>query len=394
MKRCGFLLPFAFFVTVLLAGAISVVTSTPSLEPTRAVFALDDQDGDGVPDESDNCPTVWNQSQADTDGDGLGNACDPDDDNDAVPDDSDNCQHVQNPGQENVDGDYWGDACDNCYSIGLVCVDIVPALPTEADFVRIRVAGEFPNSCWQASASHSVSGNDINITLVGTEEGENCLDVITPYSVTLDIGMLTSGVYRVNLSASVPCEPGCNGSRTFPVAGDIDGDGTPDASDPDDDNDGYSDFAEAGTPLCGDARNEDNFADAVVDDGCPGGPPQAGTFSEAQFNIGTDPYDGCGNPVIYPPNAFPSSSAWPADLRADSFSANKVDVLDLATFITPIRRMNTSPNDPRFHERWDLIPGRGALPKWINIQDLTSITMLRAPMFGNARAFNGPSCTP
>jgi choice-of-anchor A domain-containing protein len=36
-----------------------------------------DQDGDDVPDEDDNCPAVPNADQADADGDGLGNACDP-----------------------------------------------------------------------------------------------------------------------------------------------------------------------------------------------------------------------------------------------------------------------------------------------------------------------------
>jgi cysteine-rich repeat protein len=36
----------------------------------------DDQDGDTYADDDDNCPTVPNPSQADEDGDGLGNACD------------------------------------------------------------------------------------------------------------------------------------------------------------------------------------------------------------------------------------------------------------------------------------------------------------------------------
>ncbi|MFP3908680.1 MAG: C25 family cysteine peptidase, partial [Archaeoglobaceae archaeon] len=36
-----------------------------------------DSDGDGVPDDVDNCPTVYNPQQKDLDGDGIGNLCDP-----------------------------------------------------------------------------------------------------------------------------------------------------------------------------------------------------------------------------------------------------------------------------------------------------------------------------
>ena len=43
-----------------------------------AKFALSaDSDGDGVPDDTDNCPSIPNPDQADSDGDGIGNACDP-----------------------------------------------------------------------------------------------------------------------------------------------------------------------------------------------------------------------------------------------------------------------------------------------------------------------------
>jgi len=93
-----------------------------------------DDDNDGVLDDSDNCPLTSNASQLDTDNDGKGNACDPDDDNDGlsdtqeatlgtnplladtdsdtIKDNVDNCPTVANQNQLDTDGDKKGDACD------------------------------------------------------------------------------------------------------------------------------------------------------------------------------------------------------------------------------------------------------------------------------------------
>ncbi|MCP5128559.1 MAG: thrombospondin type 3 repeat-containing protein [Pseudomonadales bacterium] len=43
-----------------------------------------DADSDGIADNSDNCTLVANASQLDTDGDGIGNACDADLNNDCI----------------------------------------------------------------------------------------------------------------------------------------------------------------------------------------------------------------------------------------------------------------------------------------------------------------------
>jgi hypothetical protein len=74
----------------------------------------DDDDADGVPDMLDNCPLLYNPEQDDLDGDGQGDPCDDDDDADGVPDLADNCPTIYNPGQEDADGDGRGDPCDVC----------------------------------------------------------------------------------------------------------------------------------------------------------------------------------------------------------------------------------------------------------------------------------------
>ena len=97
-----------------------------------------DTDGDGIENDVDLCPTVFDPVrpmdagvQRDHDGDGLGDVCDPcplgedaggdcntfdpdDRDSDGVVDSLDNCPMTPNFDQDDFDGDDIGDACDAC----------------------------------------------------------------------------------------------------------------------------------------------------------------------------------------------------------------------------------------------------------------------------------------
>jgi len=84
-----------------LAGADT--ESKPALICVTSANGLADVDGDGVADGGDLCPCTADPLQENTDGDGLGNACDPDDDNDGAADTTDcaplDATHSAPPGE-------------------------------------------------------------------------------------------------------------------------------------------------------------------------------------------------------------------------------------------------------------------------------------------------------
>ncbi len=177
----------------------------------------EDDDNDGIPDTSDNCPLIANADQADADGDGLGNACDPDDDNDGIPDLEDNCPLAANPGQEDEDNDGIGDVCDNDADNDGVpnAIDNCPDTPTgtvvgldgcpvftlPATNFLVQTTGE---SC-RSSNNGSISVEAVEaLNYVATLSG-NGADTTLPFTDVIQFPDLASGSY--NLCITVENQP-------------------------------------------------------------------------------------------------------------------------------------------------------------------------------------------
>ncbi len=172
-----------------------------------------DSDGDGVPDATDNCPTVANAGQEDADGDGIGDACDtgaPDDDGDGIPNSADNCPAIANPGQEDADGDGIGDACDSGGSDSTRS-QIVLVNPQQGDtlFGAVEVLAwdsAFSGVIDHVSFSFSDGGSPVEFGRLN-RQAATLRDGVNPtlsgsgYSVDWDFSYLPEGIYTVLVSS-------------------------------------------------------------------------------------------------------------------------------------------------------------------------------------------------
>jgi len=99
--------------TVQAAPANAVAQPSPSKPPVSAPqpAAPTDSDHDGVSDTIDNCPSRGNADQVDHDGDGVGDACDPNDDHDGLSDAQER-EYGTDPTMTDTDADGKDDAVE------------------------------------------------------------------------------------------------------------------------------------------------------------------------------------------------------------------------------------------------------------------------------------------
>ena len=94
------------------AGPHEVKSSNGDFTLRYTISGGSDTDKDGIGDSVDNCRTIANRDQKDTDRDKIGDLCDPDIDNDGIVNSKDNCRFHSNPNQSDFDEDGKGDPCD------------------------------------------------------------------------------------------------------------------------------------------------------------------------------------------------------------------------------------------------------------------------------------------
>jgi hypothetical protein len=213
----------------------------------------------------------------------------------------------------------------------------------------------------------------------------------------------------------------------FDTPADRDNDGLADMDDADDDGDGIADDLEAACgsdpldvtpPLSRPERvdgafdNADDDGDTLIDEALPNG--------ASAFDCDGDGYNGSAEDHVYSylpqtdgdqktcqeydtshpnPNAdIKPSLRWPSDFHRAGVpnSFNRVNILDLASFLAPVRYfgsdVGTNPGDVR----WDLVPG-ASFPFTVDISIVDLAAMIAGPsgmppMLGGVRAFGGPVC--
>ena len=413
-----------------------------------------DEDGDHIENLLDNCPYVSNEDQTDSDADGIGNVCDP-----APAQHSAGAQQTVSgtpvcTGATDADGDGYcaGTIGENdTPGFGSTIVPEVSAYEPE-------VCTDAVDNDVDTFTDLADSGcGDLDIDGV-LNELDNCPG-IPPATPGVNYNPSQENSDAASETVSLGQQPYARSSEGTPTGDPSTVVGEPyarsdnfggDACDPDDDNDYLPDGNGAETGACRTDSDCDNdflgdwpeylraclnmtvpntsgmwaaggngdgdalftYGEALIGtDPCTTTTgadfntdeenPLPGTLGDGYLSgmeryVGTNRLDRCGVGVETGP-----SLAWPSDFASGGVPGNsstdRITLTDVLSFVAPVRRLDTTPASPNFSRRWDLVPGPGVVPSWINISDLLALVAEgptgKPPMFGGVRAFLGPTCT-
>ena len=92
--------------------------------------------------------------------------------------------------------------CSSAHS-EILEIDILPANPSVGNEVMVHVGGALPDACWSvAGYSATQSDNIITIEISAVDSwipGGSCAQVLVPYSIDHELGMLPAGTYAVRV---------------------------------------------------------------------------------------------------------------------------------------------------------------------------------------------------
>jgi hypothetical protein len=183
-----------------------------------------DTDKDSLIDGLDNCPSVANADQSNSDNDDLGNACDAtpngpliDSDGDGLIDGLDNCPDIANASQKDSDHDGLGDACSQSLDI-----DGSGEINTFDLLMVQRYMGGVTNLSANIKLPENVGGSGLNGQMTNEELRNNTTQMLSSLSLDVD-GDGESNVFDLlmmqrylggvsNISSNIKLPESVNGS--------------------------------------------------------------------------------------------------------------------------------------------------------------------------------------
>ena len=229
-----------------------------------------DADVDGVPDYSDNCPNTSNPTQANTDGDAYGDACDSDDDNDGITDNfPDLCPRggqfnwtsTQDTSNPSASTDWDNDGCRDVYEDTDDDNDEIDDVDDNCPYTSY----DPPRPTWVSDSASDIDGDGCRDSDEDTDDdadgfddvGDDC-PTVSGTSLNGTQGCLDSdGDSWADDFDDCPNEAGTSTLGGKNACPDADGDGWADIDDAFDDDptqwadadgDGYGDHPEGTTP--------------------------------------------------------------------------------------------------------------------------------------------------